>query len=97
MQPARQVLKVFFTNVGRRNTHVVVEVLPTSVDCQSELVLLIGGGGAICENAATCTALLRSKTIFLGGINLMECVDTDEQTKQQHMLILHDEPCGGLH
>jgi hypothetical protein len=44
---ARQVLKMSFNNVGRRNTHIIEKFRQH----QSKLVLLIGGGGAICENA----------------------------------------------
>jgi hypothetical protein len=74
--------------------------VPTCVDCQSKLVLLIGGG-AICENACHLDNMhhpfahsnLRSKAVFFlfGGIIGMFC----SKKKQQHMLIC-DEP-GGLH
>jgi hypothetical protein len=58
-------------NVGR---HVVEEVLPTCVDCQIQLALLIGGGGAICAISTTHHPFAHSKpalknNFFLGGIN----------------------------
>jgi hypothetical protein len=70
---------MFFNNVARRNTHVIEEVLPTWVDCQFKMVLLIGGD-AICKNAchfdnmhypfAPSKPALKSH-LFLGGINGM--------------------------
>jgi hypothetical protein len=38
---------MFFSHVGRRYTRVIEEVLPTGVDYQSKLILLIGGGGGV--------------------------------------------------
>jgi hypothetical protein len=83
---------MFFNNVGRRNKHVLEEVLPTCVDCQSKL--LIGGGGTICEDAChfrnTHYPLAHSKPAlksryFLGGIDGM-CRHRTSRTTQRHML-----------
>jgi hypothetical protein len=73
---ARLGVKMFFNNVGRRNTHVregsvtILWLLKVSLLCLlvvgSKLVLLIDGGGTICENACNTHYIrnLRSKVVF---------------------------------
>jgi hypothetical protein len=93
---------MFFKNLAMDNAHVIEEVLPKCADCQSKLVLLIGGGGAICENACHFDNVrhlshirnLSSKAIsFL--VELMECFDRGRAKRATAYVDFH-EP-GDLH
>jgi hypothetical protein len=92
---------MFSINVGRRNTHVKEEVLPTCVDCKLFCCLVMVEQSVKMRAISTpCTTLspirnLRSKAIF-SWWKLMECVDTqDDQKEATAPVDLHYEP-GGL-